>query len=102
MLTGQIGLNPIAVVALIGAAIPDPAALGVAPAALAFACMLGWALAVSVTPMSASAITTARWLHVSPWRVSTVWNAGFAAASLVLAWGAIGAISLAMDRLTGG
>jgi POT family proton-dependent oligopeptide transporter len=102
MLTGQIGLNPIAVVALIGAAIPDPAALGVAPAALAFACMLGWALAVSVTPMSASAITTARWLHVSPWRVSTVWNAGFAAASLVLAWGAIGAISLAMDRLRGG
>jgi hypothetical protein len=96
MLTGQIGLNPIAVVALIGAAIPSPAALGVAPAALAFACMLGWALAVSVTPMSASAITTARWLHVSPWRVSTVWNAGFAGAALLLAWGAIGALSLAM------
>ena len=102
MLTGQIGLNPIAVVALIGAAIPAPAALGVAPAALAFACMLGWALAVSVTPMSASAITTARWLHVSPWRVSTVWNAGFAAAALLLAWGAIGALSLVMNGGFGG
>ncbi len=104
MLTGQIGLNPIAVVALIGAALPDPASLGIAPAALAFACMLGWALGVAVTPMSASAITTARWLHVSPWRVSTVWNAGFAAASLLLAWGAIAGVAFAARglALTGG
>ncbi len=96
MLTGQLGLNPIAVVAVIGGALPNPSALGVAPASLAFACMLGWALAVSVTPMSASAITTARWLRVSPWRVSTVWNAGFAIAALLLAFGAIIALSRIM------
>jgi hypothetical protein len=102
MLTGQIGLNPIAVVALIGAAIPAPAALGVPPAALAFACMLGWGLAVGVTPMSASAITTARWLRVSPWRVSTVWNAGYGAASLLLAWAAIGGLLAVRAMFIGG
>jgi hypothetical protein len=102
MLTGQIGLNPIAVVALLGAALPHPAALGVPPAVLAFACMLGWGLGVGVTPMSASAITTARWLHVSPWRVSTVWNAGYSAAALLLAWAAIVALFLAHGAFIGG
>ncbi len=95
MLTGQIGLNPIAVVALLGAAVPHPAALGVPPAVLAFACMLGWELGVGVTPMSASAITTARWLRVSPWQVSTIWNASYSAAALLLAWAAIAALFLA-------
>jgi len=92
--TGQIGLNPVAVVALFGAAIPHPAALGVSPAALAFACMLGWGLAVAMTPMSASAITTARWARVSPWTVSTVWNATFTGSALLLAWAAIGLLFL--------
>ena len=60
--TGQLGLNPVAVVALLGAAVPDPTALGVPPAALAFAFMLSFrGLGVGMIPMSASAITTARW-----------------------------------------
>jgi len=87
--TGQIGLNPIAIVALIGAAIPEPAALGLSPAALAFSCMLGWGLAVGMTPMSASALITARWAGVSPWVVGSRWNAAYTAGGLVLAWGAI-------------
>jgi hypothetical protein len=90
--TGQIGLNPVAVVALLGAAIPDPAALGVPPAALAFAFMLSWGLGVGMTPMSASAITTARWAGVAPWTVSTVWNAAFTLSALLLAWAAIAAL----------
>ena len=89
MAAGQIGLNPVATVALIGAVLPDPAAFGVAPAVLAFACMLGWGIGVSVTAMSASAITTARWLGVSPFVVSTIWNARFTAGCLLLAWVAI-------------
>jgi hypothetical protein len=92
--TGQVGLNPVAVVALLGAAIPNPAALGVAPATLAFAFMLSWGLGVGMTPMSASAITTARWLGVAPWTVSTVWNAAFTLSALVLAWAAIVALNL--------
>ncbi len=87
--TGQIGLNPVAVVALLGAAMPDPTSFGVSPAVLAFSCMLGWGLGVNMTPMSASAITTARWAGVSPWTVSTVWNAAYTMSALVLAWAAI-------------
>jgi hypothetical protein len=92
--TGQIGLNPVAVVALLGAAVPDPAALGVPPAVLAFAFMLSWGLGVGMTPMSASAITTARWAGVAPWIVSTVWNAAFTLSALLLAWAAIAALFL--------
>ena len=95
IVTGQLGLNPVAVVALIGAAIPHPAALGVPPAALAFACMLGWGLAVNMTPLSASAITTARWAEVSPWTVSGAWNAAYTFSALLLAWLAIALLFLA-------
>lgn len=92
IVTGQIGLNPVAVIALLGAAMPDPAAFGISPAVLAFACMLGWGLGVSMTPMSASAITTARWAGVSPWTVATTWNVAFTLSALVLAWAAIGVV----------
>ena len=92
MATGQIGLNPVATVALLGAMLPDPRALGVAPAVLGFACMLGWGVGVSVTAMSASAITTARWLGVSPFTVSAVWNARFTLGCLLLSWAAIVAL----------
>ncbi len=87
--TGQLGLNPVAVVALVGAVVPDPSALGLPPAVLAFSCMLGWGLGVTMTPMSSSAIITARWAEVSPWTVTSKWNAPFAASALLLAWVAI-------------
>jgi hypothetical protein len=87
--TGQIGLNPVAVVALVGAVIPNAAALGIPPAVLAFACMLGWGLGVTMTPMSSSAIITARWAETSPWTVTTRWNAPFTFSALLLAWAAI-------------
>jgi hypothetical protein len=87
--TGQLGLNPVAVVALIGAAVPDPGLLGVPPAVLAFACMLGWGLGVTMTPMSSSAIITARWADVSPWTVTTRWNALYTSSALLMAWAAI-------------
>ena len=92
--TGQMGLNPIAVVALLGAALPDPARLGVPPAALAFACMLGWGLGVGMTPMSASAITTARWAGVSPWTICTRWNGVYTFVALLFGWLAIFAMHL--------
>ncbi len=90
--TGQIGLNPIAMVALLGAALPDPARLGVPPAALAFACMLGWGLGVGMTPMSASAIVTARWAGVSPFTICTRWNGIYTLSALLLGWAAIAAM----------
>lgn len=95
IVTGQIGLNPIAMIALLGAAVPDPLAFGVSPAALAFACMLGWGLGVNMTPMSSAAIITARWSRVSPWTVATTWNLVFTLSSLLLAWAAIALLSAA-------
>jgi hypothetical protein len=89
--TGLLGLNPIAVIAVVGAAVPDPRAAGVAPAVLAFACMLGWGVAVGMTPMSASAITTARWTRSDPWTVSVAWNGRYTLLVLLLAWAAIAA-----------
>ncbi len=83
--TGLVGLNPIAIVAVIGAAVPDPAAIGVPPAVLAFACMLGWGVGVGMTPMSASAIATARWSDSDPVTVTTIWNRDFTALALVVA-----------------
>ena len=90
--TGQLGLNPIAVITILGAAMPAPASLGVSPTVLAFACMLSWGLAVGMTPMSASAIATARWANSDPWTVSTRWNAWFTVWALLLTWAAIAAI----------
>ena len=90
--TGQIGLNPIAMVALLGAALPDPGRFGVPPAAFAFACMLGWGLGVGMTPMSASAITTARWAGVPPWTICTRWNGLYTLAALMLGWLAIAGV----------
>ncbi len=95
--TGQLGLNPIAVIALLGAAMPDPTRFGVPPAALAFGCMLGWGLGVGMTPMSASAITTARWAGVSPWTVSTRWNAVYTLSALLLGWAAIAGVFAAFS-----
>ena len=83
--TGLVGLNPIAIVAVIGAAVPDPASLGVAPSVLAFACMLGWGVGVGMTPMSASAIATARWSDSDPVTVTTIWNRNFTVLALLLA-----------------
>jgi hypothetical protein len=87
--TGQAGLNPVAIVALLGAAVPDPAGLGISPAVLAFSCMLGWGMGVSMTPLSASAIITARWAGVSPWTVGSVWNIWFGSGCLLLSWAMI-------------
>ena len=83
--TSLLGLNPIAVVAVIGALVPDPAALGVAPGVLALACMLGWGVGVGMTPLSASALATARWTGSDPWTVTTRWNRAFTLAGLAFA-----------------
>jgi len=83
--TALLGLNPIAVVAVIGALVPDPAALGVAPGVLALACMLGWGVGVGMTPLSASALATARWTGADPWTVTTRWNRTFTLAGLAFA-----------------
>jgi hypothetical protein len=57
----------------------------VAPEVLAFACMLGWGVGVGMTPMSASALATARWTGADPWVVTTDWNRRFTMVALAIA-----------------
>ncbi len=96
LLTGQLGLNPIVIIGAVGAAIPDPQAMGIAPSVLAFACMLGWGVGANATPMSASAITTARWAGATPWTIATVWNGPLTLIALVIACAAVLAAHLLM------
>jgi len=91
---GLIGFNAIAVVAILGAAVPEPMAFGVSPQVFAFACMLGWGVAVGLTPMSASALATARWTGSDPWTVTVRWNWRFTTVVMVLAWGVLAAAHL--------
>lgn len=89
LVTGQLGLNPIVLIGAVGAAIPDPQAMGIAPSVLAFACMLGWGIGANSTPMSASAITTARWAGASPWTIATIWNGPLTLIALAIVWVAL-------------
>jgi C4-dicarboxylate transporter len=94
LLLAQATLNPIIAVTLLGAVLPPPAALGVTPTALGLAYLCAWAVSAAMTPMSASAITTARWAggvgeEVSPYDVTNRWNRGFVAGQMLLAWAAI-------------
>ncbi len=91
---GLVGLNPIVVVAILGAAIPNPAALGAEPDTLAFACMLGWGVGVGKSAMSASALSTARWTETDPWTVTMRWNRAYTAWVLALALLAIAAAQM--------
>lgn len=96
LLFSQLALNPIIAVLLLAAMLPPPELLGVSPTALGLAYLTGWAVSASMTPMSASAIATARWAsrpgaaagagEVSPYRVTNRWNLGFAAGQILLAW----------------
>jgi hypothetical protein len=91
LLLSQLALNPIIAVMLLAAVLPPPAELGVSPTALGLAYLTGWAVSAGMTPMSASAIATARWAgrtgaEISPYVVTNRWNAGFVAAQMVGAW----------------
>jgi hypothetical protein len=95
----QVALNPIIAVTVIAAALPDAATLGVTPVAMGMAYLTGWAASGSATPLSASAISTARWagrkgLEISPFTVTNRWNAGFALAQVGMAWVTLGLLSL--------
>lgn len=94
----QLGLNPIIAVLLLAAVLPPPAALGVTPTALGLAYLSGWAVSGAMTPMSASAITTARWIgtggtEVSPYTVTNRWNLPFGIGQILMAWIAVALVA---------
>lgn len=74
---GQIGMNPILGVTLIAPLIPDPASLGVTPAALVTAICAGWAIGGICSPFTATTILTGSFGGVSPLHVGLRWNGGY-------------------------
>ncbi|WP_236638483.1 hypothetical protein [Mangrovicoccus ximenensis] len=83
-LTGQLGMNPILAVSLIGPVLPAPELLGVTPAAMVVAITAGWALSGATSPFTASTLLIADFGKVSARRVGLIWNGPYLLASGVL------------------
>jgi hypothetical protein len=95
-LGGQLALNPIITVSLIGAALPPAEALGAAPAALAAAYMIGWGVAAGSSPFTLSTLIVAGLAGRSGQEVAWRWNGGFSLAAIAAAALALAAASLAL------
>ncbi len=94
-LTGQIGMNPILAVSLIGPFLPAPDTLGISPALMVFAITGGWALSGATSPYTASVLLVGTYGKVSPAQVGWRWNGLY-----TLACGAlISAVILLMTAL---
>ncbi|WP_138470700.1 hypothetical protein [Poseidonocella sp. HB161398] len=87
-LTGQLGMNPILAVSLIGPILPAPEALGVTPAAMVVAITSGWALSGATSPFTASTLLVASFGRVSARRVGLIWNGPYtlACGACLSAW----------------
>ncbi|WP_428929144.1 hypothetical protein [Marinibacterium sp. SX1] len=77
-LTGQLGMNPILAVSLIGPLLPAPEALGIPPALLVCTITSAWALSGVTSPFTASVLLIANFGKVSPARAGLRWNGPFA------------------------
>lgn len=91
--TGQIGMNPILAVSLIGPLLPSPEMLGVAPAALVFAITGGWALSGVTSPFTASVLLVAANGGVTPAHVAWRWNGAYVLTVGAVASGLIWALT---------
>lgn len=90
-LFGQLGMNPILAVTLIGPLLPDPALVGVSPTAMVVATTAGWTVSGITSPFTATTLLIGNFGHVSARHVGLVWNGVFAATMLVAlsAWALI-------------
>ncbi len=93
---GQLALNPIITVSLIGAALPSAETLGAAPAALAAAYMTGWGVAVGSSPFTLSTLIVAGLAGRTGQEVAWRWNGRFSLAAVPVAALALAAASLAL------
>ncbi len=88
-ITGQVGMNPILAVSLLGPLLPSPETLGVAPALMVFAITAGWSLSGVTSPYTASVLLVGAYGRVGPTRVGLCWNGPYA-----LTCGAVVSLSL--------
>ena len=76
-LFGQIGMNPILSVYLIGPLIPNADILGISPNSIILALTAGWALSGISSPYTASTLLIAKLGKVSPLHAGLNWNGWF-------------------------
>ncbi len=77
-ITGQLGMNPILAVSLLGPLLPSPEVLGITPAVMVFALTGGWALSGATSPYTASVLLVGVYGKVTPTHVGLRWNGTYA------------------------
>lgn len=84
----QIGVNPIVTVTLLVGLLPQLGIEGLTPALIGASLMVGWALALMSSPMTASMLILSRFTGVPATRIGYRWNGRFLVASIPLlaAW----------------
>ena len=84
----QVGVNPIVTVTLLVGLLPQLAIEGLTPALVGASRMVGWALALMSSPMTASMLILSRFTGVPATRIGYRWNGRFLVASIPLlaAW----------------
>ncbi|MGQ4876964.1 hypothetical protein ACOJCM_00125 [Billgrantia sp. LNSP4103-1] len=73
----QVGINPIVTVTLLVGLLPTLAIEGLTPAIVGASLMVGWALALMSSPMTASMLILSRFTGVASTRIGYRWNARF-------------------------
>lgn len=71
---GQLGMNPLLSVVVMGALLPDLAAINLNPVTLGVAFTAGWSMTGATSPFTATTMLVGRIAKVSPVRVGIVWN----------------------------
>lgn len=80
----QVGVNPIVTVTLLVGLLPELDIPGLSPALLGASLMVGWALALMSSPMTASMLILSRFTGVASTRIGYRWNARFLLACIPL------------------
>ncbi|MFG6666638.1 hypothetical protein ACGK9R_05980 [Halomonas sp. HNIBRBA4712] len=73
----QLGINPIVTVTLLAGLLPTLDIEGLAPVTIAASLMVGWALALVSSPMTASMLILSRFTGLSPLQIGYRWNGRF-------------------------
>ncbi len=81
--TGQLGMNPILSVTILGSAVPDLGAFGLTPAPVAVAFTAGWALSGASSPFTATTMLVGRIGGVRAVAAGLVWNGAYTLLALV-------------------
>jgi hypothetical protein len=82
--TGQLGMNPILAVSLIGPLIPEAAAFGLSPNVVVLAIIAGWALSGASSPFTATTLMVGALGKVSALHVGWRWNLSYTLVSGLL------------------